>query len=278
MNNHVRVVDTRCNELEFDLSHKYTIITGDSGRGKTRLLYNFENGVSYLDKPSARYSATIYSDYQFVVLHSNIKLAKKNFDWVQYLKSCGEDESTVFCFDEDFTDSYTQEFQEAMIKTKFKFLIVSRYPLHYIPYGVDDILFVTKNDGRLSLSKLDLSNFSLSNVTNVNEFVCEDSGSGFKFFSAFLPNVTSADGRSNIKDLLYSKSKALFCVDGLGFGANIMEVRECLNQVSDKFNYVWIIDSFEKLVLESVFIKCGFTDVDPPDLCPNKEEYYSACL
>ena len=139
MNNHVRVVDTRGNELEFDLSHKYTIITGDSGRGKTRLLYNFENGVSYLDKPSARYSATIYSDYQFVVLHSNIKLAKKIFDWVQYLKSCGEDESIVFCCDEDFVDLYTTEFQNAVIKSRSKFLIVSRDPLNSLPYGVDDV-------------------------------------------------------------------------------------------------------------------------------------------
>lgn len=122
----------------------------------------------------------------------------------------------------------------------------------------------------------------------------EDHKSGFKFFSKFLKSVESFNGKGSIHDLIQVDSDTLYCVDGLGFGSEYIRVME--SNIISKNNGLWVIPSFEFLLLSSDMFSDDILPIvnkhlrmigkDPlfsipeiaDDFCANKEHYCESQL
>lgn len=279
IDNHVIVSNIKGYSYEFDLTSKYTIVLGDSGTGKSCLIDCIFRAQHKSTKVKQQRTAMVMSDYEFRVLNSEILMNTRYTDWHAYFCE-NDDPLTVFCCDEDFVDLYTTEFQNAVIKSRSKFLIVSRDPLNSLPYGIDDVYkIVTEGKiNRLVSYKFSSKFNTKQDIHGCRQLFVEDAGSGFKFFSSFLKNVKSMKGKSNILDYLKSESRTLFCLDGLGSGSLILKINEIIDRTEDRFNVIWMIDSFEKLVLDSDFITSKVNVPDADEYCANKEQFYYQIL
>lgn len=242
--------------FRFTLQSKFTIIRGNSGIGKTTL-------IKMLDNPTTQ----IISPYTFVALRPQAP----KIGWAQYFKA-SEDESVVFYADEDFPALYTREFQEAMAQAHLKFLIVVRDMLSHVPYTVNDVYTVV-SEGREHWLERVYKEQELVNCSKFTTLATEDEKSGYYFFNSFLHNVVALGGKSKVFVDCKMRTHTLYVVDGIGFGAEIGRVHELLQE--HYTNALYIIDSFEALVLHSAWIG---SDEYPQAFEDNKEEFYTQAL
>jgi predicted ATPase len=116
--------------FKLDLERNITIITGDSGTGKTKLI-NMVRMFSWEGKASG---VTLKCDHPCIVLEGN--------RWETILESTHK--SIVFV--EESTSFLTShEFARAIQNTDNYYVFVTRESLSQIPYSVDSIKQIVKN-------------------------------------------------------------------------------------------------------------------------------------
>ena len=228
--------------FKLDLERNITIITGDSGTGKTKLI-NMVRMFSWEGKASG---VTLKCDYPCIVLEGN--------RWETILESTHK--SIVFV--EESTSFLTShEFAKAIQNTDNYYVFVTRESLSQIPYSVDSIKQIVKNESKPKIERI----YKKISVKNIAEFpyesvIVEDSKAGFIFFTKATEkwNISciSAGGKSNMLTALKkSRSKKILLIaDAAALGSEIKEIINYKN-IGEKNIDLFLPESFEWLILKS---------------------------
>lgn len=241
-------VKNRNVSFNFTLERNITILTGDSGTGKTKLI-NMIRDYSQFGKASG---VTLKCEKPCLVLAGN--------NWELELKQTQE--SIVFV-EESSSLLNLYEFAKAIQDSDNYYVLVTRESLSQIPYSIDSIYQINreKNPKKPSfekiykgVSKRDISDFPYDVV------IVEDSQSGFQFFKKATENhplecVTSG-GKSRIIRFLnqYKNKRVLIIADAAALGS---EIRDIVYYRAIAVNTIdfFFPESFEWLILRSAIFK-----------------------
>lgn len=256
-------------DLSFDLAFRgrYSILTGLSGTGKTRLV-GFLHDV-YLGMP------VIVEGGHRVVASRQCALLDR------FLR---EEQNSIIVIDEDI-DSFSLNYYLPKIKASSNFFIfIGRGRLADLPYGVDNVFEMTGGPHHYKM----IPKYSLAKVeVTADTIICEDSGLGFELTDAvFGPNgtrVVSACGKECIAACVRSEvnrhNSVAIAADLCGTGIathSVMALPVCYTNVK-----VLNSQSFESELLRSQAVR------RPDLLCPSnsqllkytsEEEYYVDCV
>ncbi len=232
--------------FSFTLERNVTVITGDSGTGKTKLI-NMVRNYSELGKSSG---VTLRCNKTCIVLEGR--------SWEQVLA----DTHNSVVFVEESTPLFltSQAFAQAMKKSDNYYVLVTREPLPQLPYSIDcikQIIRKNKNDRKPQLDKI-YKNISVKKISGFpyDIVITEDSKSDFQLFTKATEKhkvkCISAGGKSGILPLLnkHTDKKILVIADAAALGSEIRELvrfREISNNKIDFF----LPESFEWLILNS---------------------------
>lgn len=228
--------------FNFTLERNVTILTGDSGTGKTKLI-NMVRNYSELGEQSG---VTLKCSKPCLVL--------SNASWETILENTHE--SIVFVEESTpFLSSY--EFAKAIQGSDNYYVLVTREPLAQIPYSIDAIRKIHKNGAKpkfekiyKNISKNDISAFPYDIV------IVEDSRSGLQFFKKATEDhdleCISSNGKSGIVKLLeqHKGKRILVIADAAALGSEIKELMY-LRSVSNNKIDLFLPESFEWLILRS---------------------------
>ena len=148
VSSHVVIKNMKGCSFEFDLNSKFTVIVGNSGIGKSYLINTISRSGPYKKKYDRRYTAVIESDYDFCILRDEIIDYGYCNSWASYFDRSVE-RPMVFCCDIDFSYLYSQDFQTAAINSPFKFLIVTRHLLSFIPKHLKELVTLEMTDNTI---------------------------------------------------------------------------------------------------------------------------------
>ncbi|MCF0230628.1 MAG: hypothetical protein HUJ76_13165, partial [Parasporobacterium sp.] len=181
-------VKNRHISFSLKLGRNVTVITGDSGTGKTKLI-NMIRDYSELGKSSG---VSLVCDRKCIVLEGN--------NWEKVLDSTSG--SVVFVEESTkFINSY--DFADAIQKTDNYYVLVTREPLPQLPYSVDCIMNIEKH-GKNPKIVPQYKNLSVKDISKFpyDVIVMEDSNSGFQLFElaseGFGLQCVSAYGKTKI--------------------------------------------------------------------------------
>lgn len=230
-------------KFQFVLERNVTVITGDSGTGKTKLI-NMVRQYSELGKESG---VSLSCDKECIVLEG------KNWeDILEHTHDC------VVFIEESTKFLKTYEFAKAIQGTDNYYVIVSREPLPQISYSIDSIKQIIKKGKNPSVSSI-YKNMSVKKIAGFpyDVIIVEDSHSGYQFFTKVTERLSikciSANGKSNIlKTLKASKGKKVLVIaDAAALGSEIREI-EHYRQLTNKKIDLFLPESFEWLILNSM--------------------------
>lgn len=237
---------------EIEITLPLTLIVGNSGTGKSTL-------ANFLDSKSS----VITSPYKFT------KLVPKDPDisWETYFTRYTG--NIVGFADENQEYIYETDFQRNAAKYGANLLLISRDQFSHMPYGANNVFIVESDDGFMHTVRPILETIPKP-VPPYKFLVTEDKKSGYTFFSKFVQNIISADGRCNLYGMMYSYSNAVFVADAVGLGSEAVRLKTALEE--NRTNTLFLIDSFEEMVLHSYLFN---SDFEPEQNIYNKEEAYS---
>ena len=231
-----------------ELERNITILTGDSGIGKTaliRLIQNYEeagkqSGVTIECKVPCR---TIPSAD----------------GWENRLKTI---HNSIVFIDEGKKFLNTKAFANAVEGNDNYFVLITRESLPQLPYSVRSILTLrntvkrgTKRYSR-AYERFDFLNQFSEKVNSVDLLLTEDSNAGFEAFEKLTESAectcVSAGGKSNIKNLLmeYRDRRLIVVADGAAFGSEMNDVYRYYLQRPEAVT-LYLPESFEWLILRS---------------------------
>lgn len=183
---------------KFILKSKYTFIKGDSATGKTFLCNLFQqrdtqfklsNGYKLVPLPVE----LVFDETPELIIRTLSVIVNK-YDRV------------IFYCDEDVRYVVTKNFQIAMSKSPYLYLIVNRDKLDSLSYFVRDIYkryYVKELNGMHSYWLEQL--YTISNKlpeTPINKLYTEDSRSLLTVCKKLLPSAMSCNGKDNVVDKL----------------------------------------------------------------------------
>ncbi|WP_044973945.1 hypothetical protein [Ruminococcus sp. HUN007] len=267
----VTVKDSR-NSYKFELKRNITVLTGESGRGKTTLY-------------------EMISDYNRFGKSSGIKIACNvdviAVDGIDWKEKISEISNSVIIIDEDNSFVRTAEFAETVKHNSNYFLLITRAYLEQLPVSVDEIYEVTGNKNK-KFDRVYTDINKMYNAPNAKKLpfkpeviITEDSKSGNQFFSAVAAGhniqCISANGKSNIVKILkeYKSRKVLIIADGAAFGS---EIRDVINKqkLSSGNIAVFLPESFEWLILKSGLVNdTEWEKIVFPENYADSELYFS---
>ncbi len=255
--------------FKFELERNVTILTGDSGTGKTKLI----NMVKNYAKEGKSSGIILKCDKPCVVLD--------DYNWDIILERTNN--SIVFV-EESTKFLNKHEFAKAIMNTDNYYVLVTREPLSQIPYSIDSIKRIKRNKNKPKIEKMynkvsakDISHFPYDLV------IIEDSKSGFQFFKKaageWNVNCETANGKSNILPMLSKckENRILVIADAAALGSEIQELMRFKLLSKKKIDF-FLPESFEWLVLKSAIFN-GNSNVneilkDPIEYIESKE-YFS---
>lgn len=170
---HVVVKNSR-NSYSFTLQRNITILSGDSGTGKTTL-YNMIADYNLDGKNSG---VTVSSDRPVIALGRR-----------RWEEEMAEISNSIVVIDEDNQYIRTAEFARAIQKSSNYYLLITRNYLHMLPYSVDEIYEISGKKNKTfvkAYTEIDHVYDSLSKKMlpfRPEVIVTEDSNSGFQFFN-----------------------------------------------------------------------------------------------
>lgn len=262
---HKVIVETRKVKYEFEVKRNLTIITGDSGSGKTVLID--------LIRDYRRYG----SDSGIFVSCDCTCKTLDNEEWERQLE---ESTGSIIFIDEGNRFLTSKRFAELVKGSDNYFVIATREKLPMLPYSVNEIYGFRKS-GRFHEAKQKYNEIyhlygEISEKDGVDPqlVITEDSNSGYEFFTELARQkereCISANGKSNILDVLFntpSDRKTLVIVDGAAFGSEIRDVYAYLETETNVVLYA--PESFEWLILSSAAVP----NVRMEQLLNNPENY-----
>ncbi len=228
--------------FKFELERNVTILTGDSGNGKTKLI----NMVRMYSTEGKASGITLKCNYPCIVLEGN--------NWETILRNT--DKSIVFV-EESTHFLKSENFAREIMNADNYYVFVTREPLPQVSYSIESIKKIVKNDRKPKIEKM-FKNVSVKNISSFpyDEVLVEDSKAGFVFFSKKCEKLSiqciSAGGKSNILSGL-NKSKSdriLVIADAAALGSEIIELMR-FRDLSGKKIDLFLPESFEWLVLKS---------------------------
>ena len=245
---HRVIVESRKIKYDFIIKRNITILTGDSGSGKTVLIdlirdyrrYGSDSGVFLSCDCECR---TIDTE-----------------DWERQLK---EVSNSIIFIDEGNRFLTSKRFAELVQKSDNYFVLATREKLPMLPYSVNEIYGFRKSgkfhEARQKYNEIYhlYGEISEQDIIDPKFVITEDSNSGYDFFSNLSKkkniNCISANGKSNIIKNLQKSEKIdgtrLVIADGAAFGSEVRDVSEYLDTVGDVVLYA--PESFEWLLLSS---------------------------
>lgn len=231
------IVENRHLRYELEVKRKYTIIRGDSGRGKSELCFAILNDT-----------ALIQCDLTVKVATSLEQLEGAN---------------NIVIMDEDFFNRFgVGECVRVMQANDNYYIMITRRKMSELPISVNEI-YTLDMDSYRRLDKLVTKNV-LSNKYRDNKeesfvpdlIVTEDTNAGFDFFNKLFHKkcaCISAGGKSEIvgKLLGVCKNYKTICVvvDGAAFGDCVEDIMTLLHSLNSVDMYILVPESFEFLLL-----------------------------
>lgn len=271
---HRVIVESRKIKYDFIIKRNITILTGDSGSGKTVLIdlirdyrrYGSDSGVSVSCDCDCR---TI-----------------DNEDWERHLE---EISNSIIFIDEGNRFLSSKRFAELIQKSDNYFVLATREKLPMLPYSVNEIYGFRKS-GKFHEAKQKYNEIyhlygeiSESDEVDPKLVITEDSNSGYEFFSELSKqkniDCISAYGKSNIIRKLHDSEnidgKKLVIVDGAAFGSEMRDVSEYLDTMNNVVLYA--PESFEWILLSSnVIPNINVTSIlQQPENYIDSKEYVS---
>ena len=237
--------------FKLDLERNITIITGDSGTGKTKLL----NMVRAYSAEGRSSGVALKCDRPCVVL--------EGMNWEIQLASIRE--SVVF-IEESTKFLPTYDFAAAIQNTDNYYVFITREPLPQIPYSMDAIKKIVKNGKNPKIEKI-YSNVGITDITakKYDVMIVEDGKTGYQFFSEAARirkgSCISANGKSNILTELHRQKavRILVIADAASLGPEIREIIHFIRADAAEID-LFLPESFEWLLLRSA-IFAGHADI-----------------
>ena len=248
---HRIIVESRKVKYDFTIKRNITILTGDSGSGKTVLIdlirdyrrYGSDSGVSLSCDRDCR---TI-----------------DNEDWERQIS---EISNSIIFIDEGNRFLTSKKFANLVQNSDNYFVIATREKLPMLPYSVNEIYGFRKSgkfhEARQTYNEIYhlYGEISEQGMVYPQYVIIEDSNSGYEFFSELSKgrNISCipANGKSNIISSLQKVGKkektGLIIVDGAAFGSEMRDVSEYLKTVGDIVLYA--PESFEWILLSTNMI------------------------
>lgn len=259
------VVKDKNVEYNFTVKRKYTVLTGESATGKSKLYKMLENPETFVE---------VKSEYGEVGI---IPLANRRD---MYLRLLPCKEPTIFVVDEQLQGFLDIEFKDLMSKSNAYFIIISRKKLVYerikdngdshiesLPLSINEIYTINSTEKKKAQidSKYYYNTFSnmysvVEDSTKVSAILTEDSGSGFKIYSHCYNNIDAftSKGNDNLiaelrkidKNNVYDGCIAVF-LDGAAYGAYIGELLSSIKMCNNKI-LVFAPESLEWVLLNVI--------------------------
>lgn len=245
---HRIIVESRKIKYDFVVKRNITILTGDSGSGKTVLI-------------------DLIRDYRRYGMDSGVFLSCDrecrtidNEDWERQI---AETSNSIIFIDEGNYFLTSRRFAELVSGSDNYFVLATREKLPMLPYSVTEIYGFRKS-GKFHEAKQTYNEIyhlygeiSGQNSISPQYVITEDSHSGYEFFCELAKQkeiiCDSSDGKSNIiKSLMNSENIAgtrLVVVDGAAFGSEMRDVSEYVTTTDHVVLYA--PESFEWLLLSS---------------------------
>lgn len=263
---HRVIVESKKIKYDFVVRRNITILTGDSGSGKTVLI-------------------DLIRDYRRYGGDSGVFLSCDcpcrtidNEDWERQIE---EVKGSIIFIDEGNRFLLSKRFAELVQKSDNYFVLATREKLPTLPYSVNEIYGFRKSgkfhDAKQKYNEIYHLYGEISENTDINPVlvITEDSNSGFNFFSELSKkkgiDCFTASGKSNIIRLLEEGDKVkgtkLVIVDGAAFGSEMKDVSEYMKMLGDVV--VYAPESFEWLLLSTNQIP----EVNVEKILENPEDY-----
>lgn len=243
---HRVIVESKKVKYDFVIKRNITILTGNSGSGKTVLI-------------------DLVRDYRRYGSDSGVFLScdcecrtVDNEDWERQLE---EISNSIIFFDEGNRFLTSRRFAELVKQSDNYFVLATREKLPMLPYSVNEIYGFRKSgkfhEVRQKYNEIYhlYGEISEQNMIEPEFVITEDFNSGHDFFAelSIQKNIQciSANGKSNIirslQDNANIKGTRLVIADGAAFGSEMRDVSEYLNTIEDVVLYA--PESFEWLLL-----------------------------
>lgn len=249
---HRVIVESRKVKYDFVIKRNITILTGDSGSGKTVLI-------------------DLIRDYKRFGSDSGVFLSCdcecKTIDNEDWEKQIEETVNSIIFIDEGNRFLTSKRFAELVQQSDNYYVIATREKLPTLSYSVNEI-YGFRESGKFHEAKQKYNEIyhlygEITEDSDINpEYVItEDSNSGYEFFSKLCGNsilCVSANGKSNIiKSLQQSENhgKRLVIVDGAAFGSEMRDVADYIDIFNDVVLYA--PESFEWILLSANVIPSG---------------------
>lgn len=239
------------------IKRKYTLITGDSSTGKTRLYNMLASGRAFVN-----------------VSDSSVDISALPRDSKIYKRLLPAKDPIIYVVDESVTGINSAEFFKLMKDSNAYFILMSRKLLaylddkkkvHALPLAIDEIYEIEGNsvNGVYYQDRL-VNRYSLKSFSgDIRYILTEDSNSGYKVYSHCYKDAFSysSNGNSNIlkelkyicKEYIASKQNGYVAVfvDGAAYGA----YAEMLMSFIGRSNIPIVVfapESFEWLLLQVI--------------------------
>ncbi|MDE6731141.1 MAG: hypothetical protein K2J71_10265 [Oscillospiraceae bacterium] len=250
------------------IERNITVLRGNSATGKTTMMEMIRD-----------YDNLGESSGIILKCQKNCRILEGR-DWQERLKSIHD--SIVF-IDEGSIFLKSAAFATDIQKTDNYYVIATRNPLQQLPYSINTIYEIRKNQKYSRFQKL-YQNLSLTHILdsdfnlNFDLFITEDQKSGFQFFQRVADGkiaCISAQGKSNLSRMIrkYSGKKILVIADAAALGAEIEMLVQYQRLHPDQI-FFFLPESFEWLILKSGLIPSNDRDHNPiPEILENPAEY-----
>ena len=239
-------VENKKVRYDFTLDHKFTVVRGNSGTGKT-----------YLRDIIQEVGTKITCSTRIVALN------KSKLDYPSQLASIT---GVIFIVDED-VEGYTSDTFASLIQDSDNyFILFCRDKLSNLPISIDSIYELVSetyyNNINVPFTVTTLSSSYTDKETDIvlpDVLITEDKKSGFQFFNKTLNcDCISADGNSNIANTLLDCSNKYnsicIVIDRAAYGSFIYELFSTIDMI-DSNVHILAPQSFEYLLLQAKIFK-----------------------
>ena len=237
-------------QYKFEITRNITLLRGDSATGKTTLI----DMIALRQNNGDSSGVEVICEKKCVVLETSM--------WQIFLQNIHD--SIVF-IDEGAEYIRSAEFAREIRNSDNYYVIATRHDLYNLPYSLKEIYGIKNTSGnryqgtkRLYAEIYPLIDSDINTIAKPDIVICEDSNSGFEFFSDLfgkygIPCI-SAKGNTNIPMTIKQRQekRILVIADGAAIGAVISQL---ISQRTKRELMLYMPESFEWLILSSGIVK-----------------------